>query len=127
MISKADVHDLTAAKQMTAEVDFLSSGKLLGDKAYIDAEWFQFLREEYGVEIITPRKKKPGDTMLGDDVHATFVSSARQPIESFFNCLNKVTKIQEASTVRSAQGLLLHIFGRLACALFLFAMRYLNP
>lgn len=49
----------------------------------------------------------------------TFVSSVRQPIESFFNGLSGLTNIETASKVRYSQGLLLHIFGRVALLCFL--------
>ena len=56
-VSCADVHDLTAAKQMTSECAFLRPGWLYCDKAYIDADWKETLEKEYGVQIRTPRKK----------------------------------------------------------------------
>ena len=111
-VSCADVHDLTAAKQMTSECAFLHPGWLYCDKAYIDADWKETLEKEYGVQIQTPRKKQCGDTLFTGDTMSTFVSSVRQPIESFFNWLSDLTNIQAASKVRSSQGLLLHIFGR---------------
>ncbi len=48
----------------------------------------------------------------------------RQPIESLFNWINEKTGIQQASKVRSYQGLLVHAFGWLAAAMLLLA---LNP
>lgn len=117
-MSCADVHDLTAAKQMTNECAFLLPGWLYCDKAYIDAEWAGELMKEYSVKVAAPRKKKPGDTLCSGDTISTFVSSVRQPIEAFFNWLSDLTNIQAASKVRSSQGLLLHIFGRIACAMF---------
>ena len=57
------------------------------------------------------------DTIHSGDAFSTFVSSIRQPIECFFNWLNRLTNIQTASIVRSTTGLLLHIFGRIAAAL----------
>ena len=43
----------------------------------------------------------------------------RQPIESLFNWIEEKTGIQCASKVRSYQGLLVHVFGRLAAAMYL--------
>lgn len=56
----------------------------------------------------------------------TLVSRVRQPIESFFNraadrWLEEKTGIQCAAKVRSTQGLLKHVFGALAAALFTLA------
>lgn len=42
------------------------------------------------------------------------VSTIRQPIESFFNWMNEKTKLQNATKVRSLNGLIVHIFGKLA-------------
>ena len=126
-VSCADVHDLTAAKQMTSECSFLRPGWLYCDKAYIDADWKETLEKEYGVQIRTPRKKRRGDTRSDGDTMSAFVSSVRQPIESFFNWLSDLTNIQAASKVRSSQGLLLHIFGRVAFAMFSIAFGKFNP
>lgn len=126
-VSEADMHDLTAAKQMTSECSFLRPGWLYCDKAYIDADWKENLEKEYGVQIRTPRKKRRGDTLSDGDTMSTFVSSVRQPIESFFNWLSDLTNIQAASKVRSSQGLLLHIFGRIAFAMFSIAFGKFNP
>jgi hypothetical protein len=57
-----------------------------------------------------------------DSTYKTLFSKAdskiRQPIESFFNWINKKTQIQNASKVCSTKGLILHIFGKLtACFL----------
>jgi hypothetical protein len=45
----------------------------------------------------------------------------RQPIESLFNWIQEKTGIQVTSKVRSYQGLMIHVFGRLAAAMFLLA------
>ena len=46
-----------------------------------------------------------------------FVSSVCQPIECFFNWINRLTDIQTASMLRSLSGLLFQLFGRIAAAL----------
>ena len=46
----------------------------------------------------------------------------RFSIESFFNWLEEYTGIQVASKVRSLNGLLVHVFGRLTAAMFLFIL-----
>ena len=117
ILSGAAVHDLTAAKQIMEDSHPLPAGALYADKAYIDSDWADMLRKEYSIRVLTPRKKRKSDTILSGDAFSTFVSSVRQPIECFFNWLNRLTDIQTASTVRSLTGLLLHVFGRLAAAL----------
>ena len=79
-VSCADVHDLTAAKQMTSECEFLHPGWLYCDKAYIDADWKDTLEKEYGVQIRTPRKKQCGDTLFTGDTMSTFVSSVLKTV-----------------------------------------------
>lgn len=73
--------------------------------------------QNHAIELLTPRKKQKGDPLISGDTFSTFVSSVRQPIECFFNWLNRFTDIQSASLVRSLSGLLCHIFGRIAAAL----------
>ena len=50
---------------------------------------------------------------------STAISQIRQPIESLFNWVQEKTGIQIASKVRSYQGLMVHVFGKLAAALFI--------
>jgi len=55
-------------------------------------------------------------------LYSSAVSKVRQPIESFFNWLIEKTNIQNASKVRSTNGLWFHCFGKLlvACLAFIF-------
>ena len=117
MASGAAVHDLPVAKQIMEDHLFLRPGKLYADKAYADASWAESLKKHHALELLTPRKKHKGDTLISGDTFSTFVSSIRQPIECFFNWLNRLTNIQSASMVRSLSGLLLHVFGRISAAL----------
>ena len=117
MASGAAQHDLPAAKQIVENHLSPRPGKLYADKAYADAGWAESLKENHALELLTPRKKRKGDTLISGDTFSTFVSSLRQPIEYFFNWLNRLTNIQSACTVRSLSGLLLHVFGRISAAL----------
>jgi len=45
-----------------------------------------------------------------------FVSAIRRPLESLFNWLIQRTDLQNASRVRSSQGLKVHCYGKLAIA-----------
>jgi hypothetical protein len=69
--------------------------------------------------VRTPVKKKKGQRYLEADEQwlSTAVSQVRQPIESLVAWIEKKTGIEFASNVRSYQGLLVHVFGRLAAAL----------
>ncbi len=117
MASGAAQHDLPAAKQILEDHVSLKRGRLYADKAYIDADWKTALKNGHAIELITPRKKNKDDSLVSGDTFSSFVSSVRQPIECFFNWLNRLTNIQSASSVRSLSGLLLHLFGRIAAAL----------
>ena len=75
-------------------------------------------------QILTPVKKKKGQIREPDyleKILSTAVSSVRQPIESLFNWIDQKTGIQMASKVRSYNGLITHVFGRLAAAMFCLA------
>lgn len=117
MASGAAQHDLPAAKHILEDHLSLRFGRLYADKAYIDAVWAASLEKDDALTLLTPRKKARGDILLSGDTFSSFVSSVRQPIECFFNWLDRLTNIQSASVVRSLSGLLLHVFARIAAAL----------
>jgi hypothetical protein len=68
--------------------------------------------------LYTPVKKKKGQ------LFSTAVSRIRQPIESLFNWLEEKTNIQIASKVISYNGLMIHVFGKLASAFFLLKLKF---
>lgn len=111
-ISPAATHDLTAMRPVLME---LTDRNIFLDKAYCDQKMTNELREGE-LEIITPIKKKKGQKRLSaaDNFFSTGVSRVRQPIESFFGWIQEKTNIQDASKVRSAKGLRIHVFGKLA-------------
>lgn len=122
VFSKASVNDLVVFKENWANI---SHRTFYGDKIYIDKPFFDQLKHENNVEMLTPIKLKKGEPenlrqfdKAYNDLYSRAVSSVRQPIESFFNHLIEKTDIQRASKVRSTKGLLVHLFGKLA-ALFL--------
>ena len=117
-VSKASEFDLTVGKQMMGNQ---RNFDLFADKAFCDKKWKTQLFTQ-GIRLFTPVKKRKGQEKprFTEGVYSSVVSSVRQPIESFFNWLITKTNIQSASKVRSASGLLLHIFGKLAAACFLF-------
>ena len=117
MVSGAAQYDLPAARRILEDHLVLKRGKLYADKAYADTTWAESLKKNHALELLTPRKKRKRDVLISGDTFSTFVSSIRQPIECFFNWLNRLTYIQSASLVRSLSGLVLHVFGRIAAAL----------
>jgi hypothetical protein len=90
--------------------------ELYTDKAY---EYFKRMKD-LPFTVLTPVKKQPGQAHLdaADRWLSRAVSQVRQPIESIFNWIEETTGIETASKVRSSQGLLVHVFGRLAAAMF---------
>lgn len=117
-VTPAADHDLNAFRQIVPE---LRGIQLYADKAYIDELEQQQFKEQKQLELNTPVKKKKGQKHLDlfEKLLSTSVSSIRQPIESLFNWIEEKTRIQIASKVRSYEGLCVHIFGKLAAAMFL--------
>lgn len=118
-ISSASLCDLWAAKQIVNDCSPIQNGTLYADRAYIDAGWRDEMKKLYNIDVVTPRKKMKNEYMTGSDAYSTYVSSVRQPIESFFNWINVKTSIQCASHIRSLQGLFFHVFSALAFAALL--------
>lgn len=121
-VTPASVHDLSASRfileKMPADASVL-------DKAYADASLAEAMKANNNV-LLTPLKDKKGweailkqkDQAFTDSFNKA-VSSIRQPIESLFNWINERTQIQNASKVRSSNGLKLHLFGKLTAALMI--------
>ena len=124
-LSAANVHDLPVAKE-AMELFGVWEGTLFGDKAFVDAQWAQTLRDNNHLELATPHRRIRGevDPFPGGNCAETFISSIRQKIELFFNWLSSKTGIQCASKVRSLKGLLSHTFGKLAAALASLALGF---
>ncbi|MCA1591050.1 MAG: hypothetical protein LC754_00005 [Acidobacteria bacterium] len=87
---------------------FLGECVLFSDKAYGDAETKRAFAG-LGTHLITPYKRKRNKPKTAAPaLWSRFVSSFRQPIESFFGWLIQKTNIQNASRVRSTNGLFVH-------------------
>ncbi len=122
VISKASESDLTIFKKNWAKI---KDRKFFGDKIYCNEEFFENLFSENNSTMLTPIKGIKGKTeelkqrdYAYEKLFSKDVSTIRQPIESFFNWINEKTKIQNASKVRSTNGLIVHLFGKLtACFL----------
>lgn len=114
-LADAGTHDLKAYAQVEPEIYH----DVFADKAY-QTEGSP-VREAEKYTLYTPPKKEKGQTLkdAADDLLGTAISKVRQPIESFFNWINEKTGIQVASKVRSYNGLMTHVFGKLAAAYLL--------
>jgi hypothetical protein len=106
------------------EKDIPEGSKIFADKAY--QRGYEPVAEKEQFTLYTPVKKEKGQKMLdaADRLLSTAISRVRQPIESFFNWIEEKTKIQVASKVRSYEGLMVHVFGKIAVALFLLQMKF---
>ena len=119
-ITPASVNDLTVFKEAWSEK---TNRNFFGDKIYNNLDFFSELEQEKNSIMMTPVKGVKGQCQeiknrdkAANDLFSTAVSRVRQPIESLFNWLIQKTDIQRASKVRSAKGLLIHIFGKIASA-----------
>lgn len=119
-LSPASENDLSAFRQIAHQ---LHGGEIYLDKAYVDQALKQDAKENQDLTILTPVKKAKGQDFLetADQWLSTAVSRVRQPIESLFNWIEEKTGIQSACKVRSYNGLMVHVFGRLAAAMWLLA------
>jgi Transposase DDE domain len=120
-ITPASMHDLTAIRPI---LETIKNRNIIADKAYFDEKLNQKLQNQHNSQIITPIKGKRNTpqtvqqyNQAFNDLFSTAVSKIRQPIESFFNWIQEKTNIQFASKVRSAAGLVTHVFGKIAAAL----------
>lgn len=122
VISKASENDLSVFKENWAEI---RNRKFFGDKIYCNEDFFERLFTRNTSTMFTPIKGTKGKSeelkqrdFAYETLFSRTVSTIRQPIESFFNWINEKTGIQNASNVRSTNGLIVHIFGKLtACFL----------
>jgi hypothetical protein len=120
MISPASENDLNVFRNCWSNI---SNRTFFGDKIYHNVEYFNALAETHNSIMLTPVKAVKGQSEIekqfnkaADDLFSKAVSTVRQPIESFFNWLIQATDFQRASKVRSAKGLLIHVFGKIAAA-----------
>jgi len=115
-LSPASQHDLTALREFNPQ---LSGCGLFGDKAYADTDTKASLHTR-GIYLVTPYKRKRNeDETVVPKLFNRFVASIRQSIESLFGWLIQRTDLQNASRVRSTQGLFVHCYGKLAVACLL--------
>lgn len=117
-LGPAAEHDLEGLDRL---VGLLPEGDLYGDRAYRSEPARRALAENHGIWLLTPIKKKPKGPDLDylQKVYNTSISRTRQSIEVFFNWLIERFDIQRASKIRSAAGVVRHVFARVAAAAFL--------
>ena len=113
-------HDLTALRP---RLPFLPAGQRYGDRIYADQTLKDTRLKEQNLTFYTPVKRKKGQARLTEDEKrfSQRVSRIRQHIEGLFRWIDRKTNLSVASQVRSYNGLLVHVFGRVAAACFLLA------
>jgi hypothetical protein len=110
-LTPASTADITAFIDMPIDK---SDRVFLGDMAYLSKPLSDDLAI-IGSAMVTPCKRAKGQKQLSDQQKAfsKAVSKIRQPIDAFFAWLDVKFSIEYASRVRSTNGLLVHVFGRL--------------
>jgi hypothetical protein len=123
-ISPASNNDLTVFKPIFEQ---LFNRAIYADKIYKNQAFQEWLLINNNTEILTPVKLKKGqkELPLADKLFSKLVSKVRQPIEGFFAWIIEKTQIQKASKVRSENGLITHVFGRLAAAIMIMTFDFL--
>ena len=123
-ITAASVHDLRASRDILERIGADAS---ILDKAYADISLAKQMQQRGNI-LLTPIKDKKGweaalkqKDQAFNNLFNRAVSTIRQPVESLFNWINELTHIQNASKVRSSNGLQLHLYGKLAAALLVLA------
>ncbi len=120
-LCEASHHDLTAAREQHLE---LPNSTLIADLAYPEPDFRQTLNKQNTNLYTGCKKPKGADLTKFEKYHNRLISKFRQPIESLFNWINEKTQIQRAGKVRSADGLMLHCWGKLAVAFYLLVFNY---
>ncbi len=120
VFTPAAENDLNVFKQ---EWDQIRDRVFIGDKIYHNKDYFAQWETQSNSVMLTPVKAVKNQpeaikqrNKAADDLFSVAVSRIRQPIESIFNWMIEKTDIQRASKVRSTNGLLVHVFGKIAAA-----------
>jgi IS5 family transposase len=116
-LSRASQHDLAALREVSPSLP-VGCG-LFADKAYFHADTAAACTQQ-GWFLLASYKRHRGEPEKDvPTFYNRFVSAIRQPLESLFNWLIQRTDLQNASRVRSSQGLKVHCYGKLAVACLL--------
>ena len=93
---------------------------VFADQAYKRPDAKQ-IEIEQNLKVLTPIGRAKGQKELGPEqrMFSKAVSRMRQPIEALFAWIHRMTGIENAGLIRSTSGLLVHIFGKIATAMFL--------
>ena len=123
-LSPASHNDLMVFKPI---FERLFNRAIYADKIYANKDFQAWLFKNNNTEILIPVKKKKGQKELIpiDKMYSKAVSTIRQPIEAFFGWIIEKTGIQNASKIRSRNGLITHVFGKFAAAIMIMCFDFL--
>lgn len=116
-LSQASQHDLAAVRELSPQMP--ANSGLFADKAYFHAATKAEFKEQGSFLVASYKRHRNEPEKDVPTLYNRFVSAIRQPLESLFNWLIQKTDLQNASRVRSSQGLKVHCYGKLAVACLL--------
>lgn len=116
-LSEASMHDLQALREVRPSLP--AGCGLFADKAYFHSETEEECKERGWFLVASYKRHRHESGTIVPTLYNRFVSTIRQPLESLFNWLIQTTDLQNASRVRSTQGLKVHCYGKLAVACLL--------
>lgn len=116
-LSKASQHDLAALVELSPRLP--EGAGLFADKAYFDSVSEKFFKEQGWFLLASYKRHRNEPEKDVPTYYNRFVSAIRQPLESLFGWIIEKTNLQNASKVRSSEGLKVHCYGKLAVACLL--------
>lgn len=116
-LSAASQNDLAALQELSPRLP--KGAALFADKAYFHRETEKYFKERGWFLLASYKRHRFESEADVPTYYNRFVSAIRQPLESLFNWIIQKTDLQNASKVRSSQGLKVHCLGKLAVACLL--------
>jgi hypothetical protein len=116
-LSQASQHDLAALREVSPRLP--AGCGLFTDKAYFHRDTQEDCKEQGWFLVASYKRHRYEAEKDVPTLYNRFVSAIRQPLESLFNWLIQKTDLQNASRVRSSQGLKVHCYGKIAVACLL--------
>ena len=116
-LSKASQNDLATLQELSPRLP--QGAALFADKAYFHRETEKYFKEQGWFLLASYKRYRFESEASVPTYYNRFVSAIRQPLESLFNWIIQKTDLQNASRVRSSQGLKVHCYGKLAVACLL--------
>jgi IS5 family transposase len=116
-LSRASQHDLAALREVSPVLPVGCA--LFADKAYFHAATAAVCKQQGWFLLASYKRHRHEPEKDVPTYYNRFVSAIRQPLESLFGWIIQKTDVQNASRVRSTQGLKVHCYGKLAVACLL--------